>query len=256
MSNGSARIAGAFEGPGTAFMPYMMGGYPTLEQSLKIGEQYIAGGADLIELGIPFSDPLADGPAIHAAGTQALRAGATVASVLGICSELSERIPVVVMTYANIVFAHGAQEFATRISDHGAAGLIVPDLPLEESAEVRDACEAAGIALVALVAPTTTDERFATIGAQASGFLYAVSVAGTTGERSQTDAYETVVGRAKQHTDVPVALGFGISNPEQAAAAADAGADGVIVGARMIRAVADGEDVEALVSEFVAALSP
>src|ERR1044071_2224365 len=137
MITGPERIAAAFEGDGTAFMPYMMGGYPTLEESLRIGEQYIAGGADLIELGIPFSDPLADGPAIHAAGTQALRAGATVDGVLDICEKLAPRVPVLVMTYANIVFAHGAAAFTKRLAEMGAAGLIVPDLPLEESDEVR-----------------------------------------------------------------------------------------------------------------------
>lgn len=256
MSTGPERIAAAFEGGGTAFMPYMMGGYPTLEESLKIGEQYVAGGADLIELGIPFSDPLADGPAIHAAGTQALRAGATVDGVLEICKRLGPKIPVVVMTYSNIVLAHGAEAFATRLRDCGAAGLIVPDLPLEESTEIREACEQAGLAFVPLVAPTTTDERLDAIGKHASGFLYAVSVVGTTGERAQTDAYEAVLGRVKRHADVPVALGFGVSSPDQAAIAAGAGADGVIVGTRMIRAVADGEDVEALVGDFAAALNP
>jgi tryptophan synthase alpha chain len=255
MSHGPERIAAAFEGGGTAFMPYMMGGYPTLEESLKIGEQYIAGGADLIELGIPFSDPLADGPAIHAAGTQALRAGATVEGVLGICKQMGTRIPVVVMTYANIVMAQGAAAFAQRLVDAGAAGLIVPDLPLEESDEIRAACEKAAIAFVPLVAPTTTDERLKLIGKHASGFLYAVSVVGTTGERAKTDAYNEVIGRAKQHAKVPVALGFGVSSPDQAVIAANAGADGVIVGTRMIRAVADGEDVQALVGDFAKALA-
>lgn len=235
-------------------MPYMMGGYPTLEESLRIGEQYIAGGADLIEFGIPFSDPLADGPAIHAAGTQALRAGATVDAVLGICKQLGTKVPVVVMTYANIVMAQGAEVFAERLVDCGAAGLIVPDLPLEESAEIRAACEKAQLAFVPLVAPTTTDERLALIAKQASGFLYAVSVVGTTGERAKTDAYKEVIKRAKQHSVVPVALGFGVSSPDQAVTAAAAGADGVIVGTRMIRAVADNEDVEALAGDFAKAL--
>ena len=256
MSTGPERIAAAFERDGAAFMPYMMGGYPTLEKSLQIGEQYIAGGADLIELGIPFSDPLADGPAIHAAGTQALRAGATVDTVLEICEQLGARIPVVVMTYSNIVLAKGAGAFARRLRDCGASGLIVPDLPLEESEEIRTACEQAGIAFIPLVAPTTTDERLKAIGEQASGFLYAVSVVGTTGERTKTDAYEEVLDRAKKYSDVPVALGFGVSSPDQAVVAASAGADGVIVGTRMVRAVADGEDIEALVGDFAKALSP
>jgi tryptophan synthase alpha chain len=255
MSTGPERIAAAFAGEGAAFMPYVMGGYPTIEKSLATGEQYIAVGADLIELGIPFSDPLADCPVIHAAGTQALRAGATVAGVLGVCKALSDKVPVVVMTYANIVLAHGANAFTAELQRAGAAGLIVPDLPLEESDEIRTACEQADLAFVPLVAPTTTDERLKAIGKNASGFLYAVSVVGTTGERSGTDAYEDVIGRAKKYSAVPVALGFGISSPEQAARAAAAGADGVIVASRLIRAIADGDDSGELAGEFAKALA-
>jgi tryptophan synthase alpha chain len=259
--DGAQRIADAFaRAPGrAALMPYMMGGFPTLEASLAIGEAYIDGGADLIELGVPFSDPLADGPVIHAAGTVALQAGATLAGILEVCARLSERVPIVVMLYANLVLARGPEAFARAAADAGASGVIVPDLPLEESGELLAACDAAGVALVSLVAPTTPDARLAAIGSRARGFLYTVSVTGTTGERAAlSDRFATVIDRARAHTDVPVALGFGIGTPEQALQAAEAGADGVIVGSRLVRAAAEADDpaaaVRALVGEFAAAL--
>jgi tryptophan synthase alpha chain len=166
------------------------------------------------------------------------------------------------MTYANLVLAPGADAFAHAAAAAGASGLIVPDLPLEESPAVLEACDAAGLALVPLVAPTTPDERLARIGAGARGFLYTVSVTGTTGERvALADAFADVVARARAHTDVPVALGFGISTPEQAAEAAAAGADGIIVGSRLVRAAVEAPDarsaahaVRALVAGFAAAL--
>jgi tryptophan synthase alpha chain len=253
--NGQERIAAAFAGSGkrAALMPYLMGGFPDLDASKAIGHAYVDGGADLVELGVPFSDPLADGPVIHAAGTAALRAGATTAGVLEVCAELAPSLPVVVMCYANIVLAR--DDFAARIAAAGAAGLIVPDLPLEEAPALLEACDAAGIALVPLVAPTTPDERLEAIGRRARGFLYTVSVTGTTGERaSLSDTFAATVERARAHTDVPVALGFGIATPEHAAQAAAAGADGVIVGSRLVRAAADGEDVRALVQQLAAGL--
>jgi tryptophan synthase alpha chain len=144
------------------------------------------------------------------------------------------------MCYANMVFAPGADAFVGRLARTGACGVIVPDLPLEESSEVREACDSRGLALVPLVAPTTTGERLAAIGASARGFMYTVSVVGTTGEREALQArFADVVRRAKASTEVPVALGFGISTPAQARQAADAGADGVIVGTRLVRAAAE-----------------
>jgi tryptophan synthase alpha chain len=243
-------------GKRAAFMPYLMGGFPSLEASVAVGEACADGGADVVELGIPFSDPLADGPVIQAAGSAALRAGATVDGVLGVCERLAPRLPVVVMCYANLVLARGPEAFAGALREHGASGLIVPDLPMEEAPAVLAACDAAGVDLVPLVAPTTPDERLAAIGARARGFVYTVSVVGITGEREAlADAFADVVARAHRATSVPVALGFGISTPAQAAQAAGAGADGVIVGSRLVRAVADGEDVRALVAGFAAALS-
>jgi tryptophan synthase alpha chain len=234
-------------------MPYLMGGFPSLAESRDVAAAYAAGGADLVELGVPFSDPLADGPVIHAAGTRALEAGATVDGVLGLAEVMADRVAVVVMCYANLVLARGAEAFATALADAGVSGLIVPDLPLEESPAVLEACDAAGIALVPLVAPTTPDERLDAIGERARGFVYTVSVLGTTGERSE-GGFEEIVARARAHTAVPVAVGFGIGTPERAAQAAAAGADGVIVGSRLVRAAADGEDVEGLVRSFAEAL--
>jgi len=199
-------------------MPYLMGGFPTLDASRDVGFAYADGGADLVELGVPFSDPLADGPVVHAAGTEALRAGATLTGVLEVCEAIAARVPVVLMCYANIVLARGAETFAQRAVAAGASGLIVPDLPYEESAGVLEACDAAGLALVPLVAPTSPDDRLARIGAQARGFLYTVSVTGTTGERTVgREAFAPVLARAHACTSVPVALGFGIGTPEQAA---------------------------------------
>jgi len=255
---GAARIEQAFAAaPGrAALMPYLMGGYPDLATSDAIAQAYADGGADLVELGVPFSDPIADGPVIQAAATRALAAGATVDGVLGIAERLAPRVPVVLMLYANLVLARGVEAFAAAAADAGVSGVIVPDLPLEEAPATQAALAAEGLALVPLVAPTTTDERLTRIGAGAQGFLYTVSVTGITGERaSLSQEFARIVARAKAHTRVPVALGFGISTPEQAAAAADAGADGVIVGSRLVREAGEASDPPAAVRSLVAAFA-
>jgi tryptophan synthase alpha chain len=255
---GEQRIAAAFaaardDGRRAALMPYLMGGFPDLEASRAIGEAYADGGADLAEIGVPFSDPLADGPVIQAAGTRALAAGATVAGVLDVARTIAQRIPIVLMCYANLVLARGPEAFAQRLADAGLSGLIVPDLPLEEAPGVLAACDAAGVALVPLVAPTTPDERLARIGARTRGFLYTVSVTGTTGERAaMSEAYAAVIARARAATEAPIALGFGIATPAHAEAAAEAGADGVIIGSRLVRAAAEATDPAAAVRELVA----
>jgi tryptophan synthase alpha chain len=257
-ATGIARLAGAFAGHSkrAALMPYVMGGFPTLAESIRIGEACIDAGADVIELGLPYSDPLADGPVIHAAATRALAAGANVAGVLEVARALAPRAPVVLMCYANMVFAPGARGFLERLAQTGACGLIVPDLPLGEAPEVLELCDSLGLALVALVAPTTTPERMAAIGASARGFLYTVSVVGTTGERqSMGERFAEIVARARAATEVPVALGFGIGTPEQAREAAEAGADGVIVGTRLVRAAGEAEDPAEAVGALVAALA-
>jgi tryptophan synthase alpha chain len=262
--SGADRIAEAFEsaradGRRAALMPYLMGGFPDLERSLEIGRACASAGADVVELGVPFSDPLADGPVIHAAGSAALASGATVEGVLDVAHELAREVPVVVMCYANQILARGVERFADMLDGAAVSGLIVPDLPLEEADAVLTACDEHGLALVPLIAPTTPEARLERIGGRARGFVYVVSLTGTTGERSTLeDALPALVSRARTHTTVPVAVGFGIGTPEQARAVADAGADGVIIGSRLVRAAGDVEDPAAavgeLVSEFAGAL--
>jgi tryptophan synthase alpha chain len=235
------RIAGAFQRARSeeraALMPYMMGCFPNHETSLAVAEAYADAGADLIELGIPFSDPLADGPTIHAAATAALVAGGTVGKALEICEGVSDRLPIVLMVYTNMVIAHGgAEAFAERAAAAGAAGAIVPDLPLGEAEEIRDAFSAAGLALVPLVAPTTTADRLGRICEVARGFVYVVSTVGTTGERDDLpEGLADLVAATKAEAEVPVAVGFGIGTPAQAAAVGRI-ADGVIIGSRLVRA--------------------
>ena len=259
---GEQRIAAAFAGCGkrAALMPYLMGGFPDLATSRRIGEAAAAGGADMLELGIPFSDPLADGPVIHDAATHALAGGASVAAVLDVAAALTPLLPVIVMSYVNILLAAGVEGFLERLAECQVSGLIVPDLPFEEAGAVADTAQALGVALVPLVAPTTPDARLAAIGERARGFIYVVSVTGTTGERGAcANSIEPLLARAHASTAVPVALGFGISTPAQASAAADAGADGVIVGSRLVRAAGEEADgaaaVGRLVSDFAAALA-
>ncbi|HEX8689927.1 MAG TPA: tryptophan synthase subunit alpha [Solirubrobacterales bacterium] len=242
-------MAAAFEaarGEGrAALMPYMMAGFPDQESSLAIAAAYADSGADLIELGVPFSDPLADGPTIHAAATAALAAGATLDSALEVCASVADRLPVVLMAYANMVLAHGGVgEFARRAAEAGAAGAIVPDLPLDEADAVRDALAGAGLALVPLLAPTTGAERRARICAAATGFVYVVSSVGTTGERERLPAgLAELVAATKADADVPVAVGFGIGTAQQAAQVGEI-ADGVIVGSRLVRAADEAGSAE------------
>lgn len=238
------RIAAAFENARSegraALMPYMMAGFPDPDASLAIAEAYAANGADLIELGVPFSDPLADGPTIHAAATTALAAGATMETAMEVCESVAGRVPVVLMVYANMVLANGgAAEFARRAAAAGAAGAIVPDLPLDEDEEVHRVLAAVGLARVPLVAPTTPEDRRARICAAAEGFVYVVSTVGTTGERERLPAgLADLVGAVKSQAEVPVAVGFGIGTPEQAAQVGEI-ADGVIIGSRLVRAAGE-----------------
>ncbi len=242
---GDERILAAFEaaqGEGrAALMPYMMAGYPDRETSLAVAAAYVDSGADLIELGVPFSDPLADGPTIHEAATKALEAGATLATALEVCRSVADRVPVVFMVYSNMVLAHGgAREFARLAVAAGASGAIVPDLPHDEAGEVREAFAAVGLALVPLVAPPTTAERRKAICEDARGFIYVVSTVGTTGERTEVPPQlAELVAAVKEEAEVPVAVGFGIGTAAQAAEVGRI-ADGVIVGSRLVRAAGEG----------------
>ena len=259
-SPGEERIEAAFEAAKAegraALMPYMMAGFPDRETSLAVAAAYADSGADLVELGVPFSDPLADGPVIHAAATAALEAGATLSTALEACRSIADRVPVALMVYANMVLAHGGPtEFAGLARAAGASGAIVPDLPLGEAEEVREALAAEGLALVPLVAPTTPPERRARICAVARGFVYVVSTVGTTGERAEVpSALADLVGATKGDSSVPVAVGFGIGTAEQAAAVGEL-ADGVIVGSRLVRAVAEAGSPAAAADAVAAFLS-
>jgi tryptophan synthase alpha chain len=243
---GGERIAAAFaaaRGEGrAALMPYLVGDYPDHDGSLAIAEAYVDGGADLIELGVPFSDPLADGPVIHAAASEALRTGATLDSVLDVCASVSERLPVLLMVYANMILARGPEEFAESAVASGAAGVIVPDLSYEEAAGFRTAFDLADLALVPLVAPTTPDIRRRLICEAARGFVYVVSLTGVTGERNELPPeLAELVEAVREEAEVPAAVGFGIGTPEQAATVGEI-ADGVIIGSRLVRAAADAEN--------------
>ncbi|MGH2924442.1 MAG: tryptophan synthase subunit alpha [Solirubrobacterales bacterium] len=242
-ATGADRIAAAFaaardEGR-SALMPYLMAGFPDLETSIGVAEAYVSAGADLVELGIPFSDPLADGPTIHAAATAALRGGTSLDAALEVCKRISAEVPVVPMVYANMVVARGAEEFARLLSGAGAAGAIVPDLPVDEAGAIGEALGAAGIPLIPLIAPTTPEERRRAICRQASGFVYVVSDTRVTGERDGLpEGLGQLVRAVRAEASVPAAVGFGISTPDQAAAVGLI-ADGVIIGTRLVRAVSE-----------------
>jgi tryptophan synthase alpha chain len=242
-ANGVARIDAAFEAARAearaALMPYLMGGFPDAATADEVASAYADAGADLIELGVPFSDPLADGPVIHDAATRALAAGADLEGVLRTCKTVADRVAVVPMCYANMVLARGAERFAGELAEAGAAGAIVPDFPPEEADDLHVALAGRGLAFVPLVAPTTPPARRADICRRAEGFVYLVSDTRTTGEREALPAgLADLVAATKAQSRVPVAVGFGIGTPDQAAAVG-AVADGVIIGSRLVRAVAE-----------------
>jgi len=246
---GVERIASAFaaarEQDRAALMPYMMGGFPDPATADAVAEAYVEAGADLIELGVPFSDPLADGPVIHAAATRALAGGATLERVLETCAAVADRVPVVAMCYANMVLAEGPGGYAEHLAAAGAAGTIVPDLPLEEAGDLHPELHERGLALVPLVAPTTPPERRRWICERAEGFVYVVSVTGVTGERDELPPeLGELVAAIRSEASVPAAVGFGVGTAAQAAAAGRI-ADGVIVGSRLVRAVGDADDARA-----------
>lgn len=261
MIAGEQRIRAAFaaakdEGR-AALMPYMMAGYPDRESGLAVAAAYVDAGADLIELGVPFSDPLADGPTIHAADTRALAEGATLRTALEVCEAVADRVPVVLMVYVNMVLAHGgATQFAKLARAAGAAGAIIPDLPLGEDESIRAAFTDAGLATVPLLAPTTPAWRRAEICKVARGFVYLVSTVGTTGERAEVPAAlaDLVAATKADAGETPVAVGFGIGTATQAAEVGKI-ADGVIIGSRLVRAAGEGttaaESADA-VAEFLA----
>ena len=236
---GSERLRAAFRDDRVALIPYLTAGYPTLERAREVGEAYVAAGADVVEIGVPFSDPLADGPTIQDTTTRALENGADLKYCLELASGFSDRVPVVFLLYYNVIFARGVEEFLREAAGAGVSGLVVPDLPVDEADAFAGHAAVAGVAFCPLVAPTSTDERLARVGELASGFVYCVSVAGVTGVRNAVPpgAVE-LLRRARSRTAAPVALGFGIGSPEAAIQAAE-DADGIIIGSKLMRLVGE-----------------
>ena len=247
-----SRIKSAFS-DGKAFIPFITCGDPDLETTEKIVRAAVANGADLIELGIPFSDPTAEGPVIQGANIRALEGGVTTDKIFDMVKKLRKDIktPMVFTTYANVVFSYGAEKFISICNEIGIDGLILPDLPFEEKEEFSDVCHKYDVDLISLIAPTS-DNRIAMIAKEAEGFIYIVSSLGVTGTRSEiTTDLDALVSKVRQNTDVPCAIGFGISTPEQAAKMA-ALSDGAIVGSAIIKIIEKyGRDAAEPVGEYV-----
>ena len=250
-----SKISAAFAN-GKAFIPFITCGDPDLETTGRIVRAMAEAGADIIELGIPFSDPTAEGPVIQGANIRALAGGVTTDKIFAFVRELRKDItvPLVFMTYANVVFSYGIERFAQNCADAGIDGLILPDVPHEEKEEFAPAFRQRGIDFISLIAPTS-DARIAEIAADAEGFLYLVSSLGVTGERAEirTDL-KSIITNIRANTKIPVAVGFGISTPEQAADMASF-SDGVIVGSAIVRRIAEhGRDAVPAAADFTAAM--
>lgn len=247
-----SKIKSAFA-HGKAFIPFITCGDPDLETTAAVVRAAVQNGADLIELGIPFSDPTAEGPVIQGANLRALQGGVTTDKIFDLVRELRRdvEIPMVFMTYANVVFSYGAERFISTCRQIGIDGLILPDLPFEEKEEFLPICRKYGIDLISLIAPTS-ENRIAMIAKEAEGFLYIVSSLGVTGTRSEiTTDLASIVEVVRQNTDVPCAIGFGISKPEQAKQMADI-ADGAIVGSAIIKLLEQyGKDAPDYVGAYV-----
>jgi tryptophan synthase alpha chain len=259
-ADGREAIAAAFrkaqERQTAALMPYFTLGYPDVETALDVIEA-MAGSSDLLELGIPFSDPLADGPTIQNSTQIALENGVTVAGCMEMAARLRGRgvsTPACFMSYYNPILAYGIERFVNDARSAGIQGVIVPDLPPEEAGELAGYASEAGIAYVYFLAPTSNEARIRQVTAKANGFIYLVSLTGVTGARQalQSDL-EAFVGRVRAFTEIPLAVGFGISTPEQAASVG-ALADGVIVGSALVNAVNEADNKAAAAQAFTGAL--
>jgi tryptophan synthase alpha chain len=254
------RISGVFTNrTSPALIGFTVAGDPDLTTSMRIARTLIHAGTDILELGVPFSDPVADGPTIQRAGDRALAAGTTPDTVFAIVRELRQQsdVPIVLLTYFNTVFRRGIERFYRDARAAGVDGILIADMPVEESGEVLEAAERNAIDQILLVARTTSDERLRTIAANAGGFLYLVSVLGVTGARSGVpQAAFDLVRRVKAVTDLPVALGFGISTPDQVESCAAHGADGVIVGSAIVdiieRTIRNPDEMEDELAGFIA----
>lgn len=247
-----SNISKAFEN-GKAFVAFITCGDPDLETTVKAVKAAADNGADLVELGIPFSDPTAEGPVIQGANLRALKGGVTTDKVFDMVKELRKEvtIPLVFMTYANVVFSYGAERFMTNCKEVGIDGIILPDLPFEEKEEFDGICDQYGVDLISLIAPTSAG-RIAMIAKEAKGFIYLVSSLGVTGTRSEiTTDLSSIVKVIRENTDVPCAIGFGISTPEQAAKMSSI-SDGAIVGSAIIKILEKhGKDAPKYIGEYV-----
>ncbi|WP_294511315.1 tryptophan synthase subunit alpha [uncultured Intestinimonas sp.] len=247
-----SKIADAFAG-GKAFIPFLTCGDPDLETTAAAVRAAAANGADLIELGIPFSDPTAEGPVIQGANLRALKGGVTTDRIFGLLRDLRRdvTVPMVFMTYANVVFSYGADRFLSTCREVGIDGLILPDVPFEEREEFLPFCKRYGVDLISLIAPTS-DHRIAKIAREAEGFLYIVSSLGVTGTRSEiTTDLSAMVEVVRQNTAIPCAVGFGISTPEQAKRMAEV-SDGAIVGSAIVKLLEQyGKDAPRQVGAYV-----
>ncbi|WP_130848946.1 tryptophan synthase subunit alpha [Intestinimonas timonensis] len=247
-----SKIADAFAG-GKAFIPFITCGDPDLETTAAAVRAAVENGADLIELGIPFSDPTAEGPVIQGANLRALKGGVTTDRIFGLVRDLRRdvTVPLVFMTYANVVFSYGTERFLSTCREVGVDGLILPDVPFEEREEFLPFCKRYGVDLISLIAPTSA-HRIAKIAREAEGFLYIVSSLGVTGTRSEiTTDLSAMVEVVRQNTAIPCAVGFGISTPEQARRMAEV-SDGAIVGSAIVKLLEQyGKDAPQQIGAYV-----
>ena len=250
------KIAGAFS-HGKAFIAFITCGDPDLGTTAECVRAAVNGGADLIELGIPFSDPTAEGPVIQSANARALAGGVTTDKIFAMVKELRRdvSVPMVFMTYANVVYSYGIERFCDRCVEAGIDGMILPDVPFEEKEEFAPACRERGLSFISLIAPTS-ENRVAMIAREAEGFLYIVSSMGVTGVRSEiTTDIGAIVELVRKSTSIPCAVGFGISTPEQAAKMAGL-SDGAIVGSAIVRLIHEsGPDAPNAVREYVSSMT-
>ncbi|SDJ50512.1 tryptophan synthase, alpha chain [Lachnospiraceae bacterium G41] len=251
-----SNIYKAFENK-KAFIPFITCGDPDLETTGKIVREVVKNGASLVELGIPFSDPTAEGPVIQGANLRALNGGVTTDKIFDFVRELRKdvTIPMVFMTYANVVFSYGSEKFIKTCSEIGIDGIILPDLPFEEKEEFLPDCHKYGVDLISLIAPTSKD-RVAMIAKEAEGFIYLVSSLGVTGTRTEINTdLDSIVKIIRENTNIPCAIGFGISTPEQAKKMADI-SDGAIVGSAIIKIMAEyGKESPVYVGEYVKSMT-
>jgi len=250
MSRIHAAFRSARDEERAAVVPYLTAGYPSPEAYLETANRLLEH-ADLMEIGLPYSDPLGDGPTIQRSSEAALRAGVRTADVVALVSELRRRTdkPLLLMTYLNPVFAWGPDRFFAAFAEAGLDGVILPDLPPDEDPAVVQAAQGAGLDTVFLLAPTSTDARIREVARHTTGFVYTVSVTGVTGVRSELPQLAPLVERIRAQTDLPVAIGFGVSGAETARQAARV-ADGVVVGSALIKKLTDGEDPAPLLAEI------